>query len=138
MDMNINTKMEVPGHKSLHVLSRLLLQTQENASGLGSELQSELLRLSRAEFDDLLALANLNHVVMRGMEAFRGIVQAAGDAVRAEWAQTALSAEQARIANAVSFLEDICAAFNDHGYDVSVIKSLDHWPVLGSVPVLDT
>jgi hypothetical protein len=88
--------------------------------------------MSREEFDDLHELANLNHVVIRGMKALLAIVQSARDTVRAEWATTALNAENARITNAVACLEDICGAFTDHGYDVCVIKSLDHWPDLGS------
>jgi hypothetical protein len=169
-NMTTNTKKEAPTYKSLHVLSRLLLESRKDAFDLGSlptgsgqpgsretsskeppskqpgsgqsgsesvpspqtQFTAELLRLSRDEFDDLLALAHLNHVIVRGMDAFLGIAQAAGDTVRAEWASTALAAENTRIATAVGFLEDICSAFNDRGYDVSVIKSLDHWPDLGS------
>jgi len=85
--------------------------------------------MSQAQLDDLLALANSNHVVMRGLEAFR---QTAGDNANAEWAAVALAAEQARIDNAISFLRGICDAFEAEGYDVTVIKSLDHWPDLGS------
>ena len=143
MHMNTNTRMEAPTYKSLHVLSRLLLGPGEDASDLGSwlgrareceshELKRDLLHLSREEFDDLLTLAHLNHVVVRGMEAFLGIIQGAGDATRTEWARTALAAEKARIENALVFLEGICQAFNHSGYDVCVIKSLDHWPDLGS------
>ncbi len=140
--MNTNTKSVLPTYRSLHVLSRLLLGSPENASYLGSpisqgasdtgDLKSELLNLSREGFDDLLELAHLNHVVIRGMEAFLALVKSAGDTARAEWATTALEAEKGRIANALAFLEDICQSFNDRGYDVSVIKSLDHWPDLGS------
>ena len=133
--MSTNTKRESPTYKSLDVLSRLLLQTGKNSSGIGSarnELAVELLRFSRAEFDEVLELANLNHVVIRGMNEYLRIAQAAGDTERASWASSALTAENARIANALSYLDDICKAFNDRGYDVTVIKSLDHVPDLGS------
>ncbi len=133
--MTMNTKNEAPTYKSLDLLSRLLLEERKNVSGLGSlkdQLTAELLTLSREEFDDLLALAHLNHVIVRGMDSFLAIVQAAGDTMRAEWAATALAAENARIANALGFLDEVCSAFVDRGYDVSVIKSLDHWPDLGS------
>ena len=46
--------------------------------------------------------------------------------------ETALAAERARIRTAMTFLHDICTAFEDGKYDVTVIKSLDHWPDLGS------
>lgn len=80
----------------------------------------------------MLELAHLNHVVVRGMEAFLTLVHPTGDASRAEWASQALVAENARIANAVAFLDDICKEFASRGLEVSVIKSLDHWPDLGS------
>jgi hypothetical protein len=133
--MTTDMKSEAPTSKSLHVLSRLLLEDRKNASNLGSpeyQLASEVLSFSREEFDDMLALAHLNHVIVRGMEAFLSLALGAGDTDRAVWAATALDAENARIANALSYLEDVCAAFNHQGYDVCVIKSLDHWPDLGS------
>jgi hypothetical protein len=88
--------------------------------------------ISRAEFDDLLAIANSNHVVVRGLEVFSGMMRNANDRIRSEWAQNALATENRRIKTAVKFLADICEAFGDHGYSVTVIKSLDHWPDLGS------
>jgi hypothetical protein len=54
------------------------------------------------------------------------------DDARAEWTSDALSAERARIKNATSFLHEICVAIEEEGHDVTVIKSLDHWPDLGS------
>jgi len=52
--------------------------------------------------------------------------------MRSEWVATAFAAENARIKNAILFLHEICAAFEEEGLDVTVIKSLDHWPDLGS------
>ena len=69
---------------------------------------------------------------MRGMEVFRQIANQADDAAREEWASTAIAAERARIDNAISFLRAICDGFEAVGFDVTVIKSLDHWPDLGS------
>jgi len=43
-----------------------------------------------------------------------------------------LNAEHARIANALSILEQICDTCQSEGCDVVVIKSLDHWPDLGN------
>ncbi|MEO6965930.1 MAG: hypothetical protein ABI076_08550 [Acidobacteriaceae bacterium] len=88
--------------------------------------------MSRSEFEELLALANSNHVVVRGLEAAQKIFRDAGDEVRVEWAATALAAERARIDKAMPFLHAICAAFEEEGLDATVIKSLDHWPDLGS------
>jgi hypothetical protein len=135
--MNTNMKLEAPAYKPLDVLSRLLLQAGTNGSGLGAgkadeELKQDLLTLSLSEFEDLVTFAHLNHVIVRSLEAFIQITTHAGDAQRSEWAVAALSAESARIENAVPFLDEICHAFGDRDYNLCVIKSLDHWPDLGS------
>jgi hypothetical protein len=96
------------------------------------ELKRDIASISRERFDDLLTLANLNHVVMRGMATFLVIARHVGDDVRAQWALDALGQEEARITTAIPFLHDICGAFEECGHQVTVIKSLDHWPDLGS------
>lgn len=113
------------------VLSRLLLPPVSAKASL-PPIAAEITNISREDFADLLMLANENHVVIRGMEVFHQIMLDAHDKERAEWAQTALTVESARIENATSFLHAICAAFEDEDHDVTVIKSLDHWPDLGS------
>ena len=136
--MNSNTTTRpvehYPSHKSRTLLSRLLLQraTIENSGPALAELEASLLRLSYAEFEDLVELAQLNHVIVRALEAFLDISAQENDTIRAEWATAALTAERARIDNALPFLEDICETFEAHEYGVTVIKSLDHWPDLGS------
>jgi hypothetical protein len=125
----------LPQRQSMTLLSRLLLAPRggsDSSSPMMRELKSELLGLSRQQFDDLLALANSNHVIVRGMELFLELMREAQDETRAGWAETALRNEKGRIAVAVSFLEEICGAFEQEDYDVAVIKSLDHWPDLGS------
>jgi hypothetical protein len=97
-----------------------------------AELQSDVRSISQEQFDDLAGLASSNHVVVRGMEVISNLMCEAGDGIRAAWAQTALAAERARISKALAYLQEICAAFEREQYDVAVIKSLDHWPDLGS------
>ena len=80
----------------------------------------------------MVALANLNHVVVRGFEIALKIFRDAQDGMRVEWAEAAVAEERARIKNAIPFLHAICTAFEQEGLDVTVIKSLDHWPDLGS------
>lgn len=122
-----------PTYKSLDFLSRLLLTPQAGeAARKFDALRGDLLGLAREEFNDLKELAELHHVLVRGMKLFLEIANEVGDPVRAEWAQIALNAEQARIGNALGYLEQICAAFAEHHMDAIVIKSLDHWPDLGS------
>jgi hypothetical protein len=124
-----------PSHQSMALLSRLLLIPQDGESAPSSmrtELKREVLNISREQFDDLLTVASANHVIVRGLEVFLNIVLEANDRTRAEWVHTALAAELARITTALPFLQEICAAMEYEGHDVAVIKSLDHWPDLGS------
>ena len=113
------------------MLSRLLLERGADGAATGG-LRSELLSMSRPEFEDMLTLAQLNHVAMRGLGVFEKTARSAGDSERAGWAQVGLDVEGSRIDTAMLFLDEICSAFETHGYGVSVIKSLDHWPDLGS------
>lgn len=108
----------------MSLLSRLLLSA-DISSG-------EIAELNQDQLEDLRQLANTNHVIVRGLDVLLKLERNAQDDIRAEWAATALAAERLRIQNAVSFLARICAAFTADGYDVTVIKSLDHWPDLGS------
>jgi hypothetical protein len=90
------------------------------------------LRLSCDEFEDVIALAHLNHVVVRGLDEF--LSMAREEQQSPAWlqlAESALSSEKARIA-ALFRLHEVCAAFQDHGYGVTVMKTLDHWPDFGS------
>ncbi len=120
--------------KSMVTLSRLLLSKHAGDVSAQSNpaLSSEIIGISREEFDDLVTLANLNHVVVRGFEIALKIFRDAQDGMRAEWAEAAVAEERARIKNAIPFLHAICTAFQEEGLDVTVIKSLDHWPDLGS------
>ncbi len=117
------------------LLSRLLLSpcfSDSDRPGKTSVLDAELLNIAREDFRPLVALANSNHVIVRGMERFANTMRRRGDTEREAWAQEALATERARIQNAVPFLKSICTVFEDDGLDVVVIKSLDHWPDLGS------
>jgi hypothetical protein len=115
---------------SMALLSRLLMLPLPERTRAG--LTSEVLNIARDQFEELAELANLNHVIVRGLGTFLEIAQNAKDDTRAGWAQTALAAEQARIGTAIKFLNEICSAFQEEKHDVAVIKSLDHWPDLGS------
>ncbi len=115
---------------SMALLSRLLLLPPPERTAAG--LASDVLNIARDQFEELATLANLNHVIVRGLGTFLEIAENAKDETRADWARTALAAEEARIGIAIKFLNEICGAFQEEGHDVAVIKSLDHWPDLGS------
>jgi hypothetical protein len=120
--------------RSMTILSRLVLTPRHDPakSVAMRETEATLLAMTREEFDNLANLANLNHVILRAFEIFCDIMREAGDDVRLEWAQAAIAEERTRVATAVGFLKEICGAFEQAGYDVAVIKSLDHLPDLGS------
>jgi len=111
------------------LLSRLLLLPREAGEAAAARALREM---DRQSFDALVALASSNHVVVRGMELALAALREAGDAVRAKWVEAALADEHERIAAAVDFLNVLCAAFKESRLDATVIKSLDHWPDLGS------
>jgi hypothetical protein len=127
--------LKSPTRQSMTLLSRLLLAPRNgdtSSSTTTEELKLELRNISREKFDELVALASSNHVIVRGLEFFVDVMREAKDDMRAEWAQASLDMEKARIATALIFLQEICSAFELELYDVAVIKSLDHWPDLGS------
>jgi hypothetical protein len=128
--------------RCLTALSRLLLSTQGNGDldttndSLSYQDSSEALLETlgnfrrRADFTDLWMLATSHHVIMRAFPALRRLMLA-GSAEVTEWIDRAITKEQARIDHALSLLTSICAALQEAG-DVIVIKTLDHWPDLGS------
>lgn len=127
------TQASTGSFKSLVLLSGLLFPSAEGSASLvDSKITAELAQLKQEEFQDLVALADTNHVIVRVLEIVQAIYRDIGDTARAGWASDALDAERARIDNAVSHLSQICAGFDAAGFDITVIKSLDHWPDLGS------
>jgi hypothetical protein len=118
-----------PVNESMDLLSRLLLRAEDDASATVAEAVKAL---GREEFERLVALAGSNHVLVRGLEAILRVTRDAGDDRRTELAETALAAERARISAALPVLREVCQTLVERGCDVAVIKSLDHWPDLGS------
>ena len=121
----------------MSLLSRLLLGPRPSGdprpSGIeGDESAREICAMAREQFEEFVNLADLNHVIVRGLKVFLEIAGARQDGVRSQWTNAALVAEYARIRNAVTHLHALCSAFETEGHDVAVIKSLDHWPDLGS------
>jgi hypothetical protein len=128
-----------PRPSSMTILSRLLLQPlYGNAPHwlAAPARDAAALMFSHEEFEDILALAHLNHVVVRGLEEMISLArQDPHQDQGLAWlqsAESALSSEKARIAMALFRLHEVCAAFQDRGYGVTVMKTLDHWPDFGS------
>lgn len=126
---------------SLTLLSQLLLGLHGNS---GSELPpgrvsqrqclGEITRTIAAfgpqDFGELWGLASSHHVIARAFPELHRVMAAEGND-RAGAVAHAVEKEQARVDHALSFLAPICGALKEVG-DVIVIKSLDHWPDLGS------
>jgi len=127
---------QLSSRRPLVLLSRLLLPRENTTAGSGLAAAPGLVpaigRITHDEFEQLLKVANANHVLVRGLEVFLRLMRDSRDAIRAGWAEAALAAEHARIKNAVACLHEVCAGLGAEGCDVTVIKSLDHWPDLGS------
>jgi hypothetical protein len=121
-----------PPNEVMHLLSQLVLEEHAGDRSATTELDQRFRKISRDQFDDLVELAGTNHVIVRTLELVRGRLRETGDDLRLEWAHEALREEQARITNALCYLEEICTAFEEEKHDITVIKSLDHWPDLGS------
>jgi len=89
-------------------------------------------RLSPKRLDALKMLAASNHVIVRGFRVLKPMLAARGNHEVAEYAAAALQEEHLRIELALQYLHMICDALEQNGCSVSIIKSLDHWPDLGS------
>jgi hypothetical protein len=125
---------QLPSNESLTLLSRILLEHRDSlpAESEGSlRWPARVSRFSSSEFNEFLALASSNHVIVRSFESCLETLPLEASLVR-QWLSTALAAERARIESAVNFLRAIVDTLEEHSINVAVIKSLDHWPDLGS------
>ena len=132
----------------METLSRLTIRARgqetganENFEKLHRELRY-LARLSDEEFASLVELAETHHVVVRALDVVREAA-AAEPALPAQAfsreneslenrCDKVLSGERVRIERAIGYLHSICEVLESRGCRVAVIKSLDHWPDLGS------
>ncbi len=112
---------KVSDDKCLTLLSQALL----DGSGSGPRCRVEV-----ADFDELLMLATSHHVIVRAFPVLRSWLKSPGSAAATK-IDEALRVEHERVGRALTFLAPICQALEETG-DVVVIKSLDHWPDLGS------
>lgn len=126
--------------RHMETLSRLMVRAySENSRATAPEdlkhLNDDLnyvSGLTAAQLAEFRELADSNHVVVRALTILQNAAVALKDNRIAEWCETSVSKERARIDNAIHMLRSICNALESHGCKVTVIKSLDHWPDLGS------
>ena len=81
---------------------------------------------------EFLNLANTHHVTVRALRVLEQIAADGHDSGLEQRCHESVEQESARTRNAVEWLYTIVQAFENSGCPVSVIKSLDHWPDLGS------
>jgi Uncharacterised nucleotidyltransferase len=128
--------------KCLTLLSEILLAQDGNAgssifslSDVRDNSEEQMSRTAAGQcaeaFAELHAFAASHHVVMRAFPRLQQMMSWEGEPQGAEWAAKAVEKERNRIQEALSFLDPICRAL-EAGGNVIVIKSLDHWPDLGS------
>lgn len=131
----IKTAALSPSRETMVFLSRLLLSPRKGNLSYPLECAGEASEFRDnqwGEFREIQSLASSNHVLVRGLEVFHDIVRDETDDTRINWVLGALEEERDRITLALRYLNDICVAFGSEGHDITVIKSLDHWPDLGS------
>ena len=137
----------------IHLLSLLALNSHDSLAPSGQQQvcrgsrQAEAFTafegLSESEREEMLSLAASNHVVLRALEPLereaRSRMADAGNgggsvwlASMVEWAGAQIERERARIAHALAGLYEICRELEAAGCATTVMKSLDHYPDLGS------
>jgi hypothetical protein len=79
-----------------------------------------------------LSLANSHHVVLRALQPLRELAGASGNSQVKEWCDESLRQEKATIAESLSFLDEFCTTLENAGIQITVMKSLDHWPDIGN------
>ena len=97
-----------------------------------SQLTDVASRLTPKRLDALTALAASNHVIVRAFRLLKPMLAARGNYDAVQHVAAAQQEERLRIERALQYLHMICTALEQNGCSVTVIKSLDHWPDLGS------
>ncbi len=120
-------------HEPVVILSDVLLRTRSMGAYHGSdEVLRVIFDLQQEDLAALVRLAHKHHVVIRALEPLSALMTVAGKGSYAAHLNQVISDERERIQNALSSLETICEGLRSEGCELTVIKSLDHWPDLGN------
>jgi Uncharacterised nucleotidyltransferase len=130
---------EISTSRYLEILSRLVFQgysvdfqkPADNPEVIRPEVEY-LSGLSDAELSNLRRIADKHHVLVRALEVVQTAAQKFTQQRIVNWCQASLSRERSRVAQALETLVSVSKALEAAGCPVCVIKSLDHWPDLGS------
>lgn len=115
-------------NSDFQLLSELVLANSDSVA-FSNHVAETAAALEPHELEALAMLAAKNHVVVR---AFAELQKALTGSSVANWLSLAIEEENARIHHALGFLDQIGGTLERQGCPVTVIKSLDHWPDLGS------
>ncbi len=126
--------------RHMEILSRLVIRAYcDNKQATLAEDLEELRRdlryvvaLEASQWAEFLALADSHHVTVRALTVLHDAARLENEHRITQWCAGTLAVESARIERAVACLDLICNALESQGCRVAVIKSLDHWPDLGS------
>jgi hypothetical protein len=126
-------------HQYLAILSRLMFQGYSDGSeNPAVNLESVypdleyVSALSEEDLNEFLQVADLHHVLVRALQVIAKAAVKLGNERVVNWCEASLATEHSRIEYAVDALAPICSTLEAAGCPVTVIKSLDHWPDLGS------
>jgi Uncharacterised nucleotidyltransferase len=123
----------------MDLLSRFMFQgygpgvrsLRSNIDNLAPTLE-QVFEMSEEQFGELLKLADTHHVTLRTLRVLEKAAIEKQKNRLLEWCKETSETETARISSAVEWLQVIVHTLQDSGCQVVVIKSLDHWPDLGS------
>ena len=111
----------------IQVLSQLVL-----APAGADQALAYISQLDEPRREELLAIADSHHVTMRALAVLHETAQLEDNEMVAYWSSRAIERESVRIETALAKLSEIVAALEANGAPMVVMKSLDHWPDLGS------
>jgi len=123
--------MQTAPETDFHFLSVLVL-ADSDSSASASRIAEIARDMNPGKFEAILELAAKNHVGIRAFSRLSEFLKLNGRADLAERVLLATEEENSRIRQALGFLDRICTTLEQNGCSVTVIKSLDHWPDLGS------
>ncbi len=127
------SRVELTSREPVVILSDVLFRARSTGAYRGSdEVLRNIFDLAEEDLAALVRLANKHHVVIRALEPLSAFMTVAGKDEYAAQLTQVIRAERERIQNALAFLDMICEGLRSEGCELTVIKSLDHWPDLGS------
>ena len=129
----MDTNRQQTSASAFEILSTVLLAEPEdrNPDAEAQKIRETTASWKSQDWGELNSLATMNHVIMRAYPRLRALLAGSGDAAGEEFLATGIEKEVARIHYAIPYLHRICQELEGAG-NVIVIKSLDHWPDLGS------